>query len=358
MAYISFQPKDYFNTLLWTGDGTSPRSLTGIGFQPDWTIIKKRNTAASHVVFDAVRTAGSTKGLATNSNAIEGLTATEGTTANYGYVSSFDSDGFTVTAGALQNAYVNNTSDNYVSWNWRASGTSGSSNTDGSITSTVSANTTSGFSIVKYTGTGANATVGTGLGVAPSIVLCKNLSASGNWIMYHSALGATKYMVLNDTDAQATATGAWNDTAPTSSVFSVGTGSTVNGSGNNLVAYCFAPVRGFSSMGSYIGNGSTDGSFIYTGMSPAFIMVKRTNTTEGWYMYDVKRDTFNVSDAYLTANTSNAEATLTNGLDILSNGFKMRNTDTGHNASGSTYIYMAFSDQSIVSSNGIPAVAR
>ena len=360
MAYISFQPSDYFNTKLWSGDDTSPRSLTGIGFQPDWTIIKKRSTAGSHVVFDAVRTAGSTKGLATNSTAQEGLTATEGTTAVYGYVSSFDSDGFTVTAGtgagANSDAYVNNTSDNYVAWNWKANG-AGVSNTDGSITSTVSANTTSGFSIVKWTGSGANATIGHGLGVAPKVVIIKNTSSAENWVVGHSSIGFTNFLQLNTTAVEATASNRFNDTAPTSSVFSVGTETQVNKGGDNMIAYVFAEKKGFSKMGLYNGNSSTDGTFVFTGFKPSFVLLKGKGALENWSILDNKRNTFNVMDKYLDPNSTNAEGTA-DIWDFTSNGFKMRNTFSGYNASGQGYIYMAFAEEPLVSSNDIPATAR
>jgi hypothetical protein len=344
VAYISFQPKDYFNTKLYTGTG-STQSISSVGFQPDWVWCKDRTNTYDHVLFDAVRTA--TKRIISNSNGAETTASTD--------LTSFDSDGFTVGSGSN----INNSGNNFVSWNWKANG-QGSSNTDGSINTTyTSVNTTAGFSISKYTGTGSNATVGHGLGVAPSIVLCKNLSASGNWIMYHSTQGATKYMVLNATDAVATATSAWNDTAPTSSVFSVGTGSTVNGSGNNIIAYCFAEKKGFSKFGSYVGNGSSDGSFINLGFKPAFVLIKDYGRAESWYIFDNRRLGYNGAMADFLANTSAAEssssATL---LDLVSNGFKLRGTTDHLNGNGQNFLYMAFAEEPLVSSNGVPATAK
>jgi hypothetical protein len=348
MAYISFQPKDYFNTVTYAGNSSSTQALTGVGFQPDWVWIKQRNLAYSHVLFDAVRGVG--KNLQSN-----GTTAEE-TNNSVGYLSAFDSDGFTVSQGSSSGDRVNG-AYNYVGWNWKANG-AGSSNTDGSITSTVSANTTSGFSIVTYTGTGSNATIGHGLNSAPSVVICKQLNATQQWINYHKAIGATKYLHLNASDASATSSTVWNDTDPTSSVFSVGTAVNCNGSGNTYVAYCFADVQGFSKVGgSYTGNGNADGAFIYTGFKPAFIMIKRTDSSASWVMFDSKRLGYNVANyqLYANSNTSYGNNVL---LDITSQGFKCRANHLDVNGSGATYIYMAFAEAPLVSSNGVPATAR
>jgi hypothetical protein len=347
MAYISFQPKDYFNTVTYAGNSSSTQALTGVGFQPDWVWIKQRNLAYSHVLFDAVRGVG--KNLQSN-----GTTAEE-TNNSVGYLSAFDSDGFTVSQGSSSGDRVNG-AYNYVGWNWKANG-AGSSNTDGSITSTVSANTTSGFSIVTYTGTGSNATIGHGLNSAPSVVICKQLNATQQWINYHKAIGATKYLHLNASDASATSSTVWNDTDPTSSVFSVGTAVNCNGSGNTYVAYCFAEKKGFSKFGSYTGNGNADGAFIYTGFKPAFIMIKRTDSSASWVMFDSKRLGYNVANyqLYANSNTSYGNNVL---LDITSQGFKCRANHLDVNGSGATYIYMAFAEAPLVSSNGVPATAR
>jgi len=340
MAYISFQPQDYFNTKLWTGTGAE-NALTSVGFEPDLTWIKRREVN-SHRLFDAVR--GATKFLESDSTAAEVTDAQE--------LKSFDSDGFTLGTATKVNA----SGGTYASWNWRANG-SGSSNTDGSITSTVSASTTSGFSIVTYTGTGANATIGHGLGTAPSVVICKQRNATQQWINYHKAIGATKYLHLNATDASATSSTVWNDTDPTSSVFSVGTAVNCNGSGNTYVAYCFAEKKGFSKFGSYTGNGNADGAFIYTGFKPAFIMIKRTDSSASWVMFDSKRLGYNVANyqLYANSNTSYGNNVL---LDITSQGFKCRANHLDVNGSGASYIFMAFAEAPLVSSNGVPAVAR
>ena len=342
MAYITFQPNDYFNTKLYTGTGSS-NALTGVGFQPDWVWIKDRSSAQNHALYDAVR--GVQKKISSSSTAAEATSTTE--------LSAFGSDGFTV----LTDGQVNASGDNYASWNWRANG-QGSSNTDGTInTNYTSANTTSGFSISTYTGTGSNATIGHGLGSAPSVVICKQLNATQQWINYHKAIGATKYLHLNASDASATSSTVWNDTDPTSSVFSVGTAANCNGSGNTYVAYCFAEKKGFSKFGSYTGNGNADGTFIYTGFAPAFIITKITSGVDSWFMYDNKRSPFNVRGKYLVADgtgtDSNADA-----YDFLSNGFKVKSTATSFNGNGSTYVYMAFAEAPLVSSNGVPAVAR
>jgi hypothetical protein len=328
-ATASTQAGKYFNISLYTGTGSS-QSITGLGFQPDWTWIKERNAAADHGLYDAVR--GVQNQLESNTTTAETAEAT-GLTA-------FGSDGFTV--GAL--AQLNTSGDTYVAWNWKANG-AGSSNTAGSITSTVSANTSAGFSVVTYTGTGANATVGHGLGVAPSMIIVKRRNTAQSWPVYHASLGATKNLYLDLTDAAATATTPWNDTSPTSTVFSVGTSAATNSGSGTYVAYCFSEVAGYSKFGSYTGNGSTDGSFIFTGFRPKFVMIKRTDDAFGWYMYDTARNTYNVTNLLLLANASDAETTTTTAiLDLVSNGFKLKNTSSGINASGGTYLYMAFAE--------------
>jgi hypothetical protein len=239
---------------------------------------------------------------------------------------------------------MNKNAETYVAWQWKANG-AGSSNTAGSITSTVSANTTSGFSIVTYTGTGANATVGHGLGVAPSMIFIKCRNAGANWLVYHISLGNTKGVVLNATQAESTDSTYWNNTSPTSTVFSLGSGGAANGNTNTHVAYCFAPVAGYSAFGSYTGNGSADGPFIYTGFKPNFVMVKQTNTSgNSWWMFDGVRSPTNAVYNRLVANLSDAEYSNSSTFDFLSNGFKLRFSDTAWNGSGSTYIYAAFAE--------------
>jgi len=343
MAYTTIKkPSDYFNTKVYTGTGSS-LALTGVGFQPDWTWIKRRNGTAYHWLIDAVR--GSTKAIYSNGTEAE-QTQSQG-------ITSFDSDGFTLGT----NSDVNGSSDTYASWNWLgANGTA--SNTDGSITSTVSANTTSGFSIVKYTGNGtAGATIGHGLSSVPNVVLIKALtSSSQQWNMYHSSLGNGSHMHFNLTNAVNSSSNYFNNTTPTSSVFSVGSYFETNESSTDFIAYCFAEKQGYSKFGSYTGNGNADGTFIYTGFKPSFVMWKNATTAStNWHIVDNKRDTFNIVDKLLLPNDSSAEITQS-ALDLTSNGFKIRVTNGFVNTSGDNYIYMAFAEEPLVGDN--PATAR
>ena len=273
------KPSKYFNTLTYTGDGNSPRTITGVGFQPEFTWIRNRTRAGSHSLNDAVRGVGTGvyKELSSDSTNAEGNNGGSG----YGYVSAFASDGFTLTTGSVAFDIVNRSGDSYVSWNWEGNG-AGSSNTSGTISSTVSANTTSGFSIVTYTGNGSSsATVGHGLGVTPSMIICKGRSYANSWFVYHKSLSANNFVYLNYDDAQANANttgGGCLSTSPTSSTFGFQSGTSsvnnVNTNGQTYVSYCFSAIKGYSSFGSYTGNGSTDGTFIYTGFTPAMILVK------------------------------------------------------------------------------------
>jgi len=348
MAQIN-KPTDYFNTVLYTGNG-STQSITGVNFQPDLSWIKARSATRDHNLYDSVR--GATKWLDSQQTLAED-TFTNGLT-------SFDSDGFSV--GDLIKS--NNNSETYASWNWLASNTT-ASNTDGSITSTVSANTTSGFSIVSFTGTGSTATVGHGLGATPKMFIVKNRSVTETWRPYHVALGGGQALALNGNNATDTDSSYWSNTNPTSSVFTVGTNTGTNGSGNSMIAYCFADKKSFSKFGSYTGNGSLDGTFVYTGFKPAWVMIKRTDTTGAWIMYDNKRvGTYglagNVIARHLFANTNDAESSAENynWIDFYSNGFKLREDGSTDNASGGSYIYMAFAEQPLVGTNNIPATAR
>ena len=327
-ATTATQAGKFFNTVTYTGTGSS-LGVTGVGFQPDWVWVKGRSGATDHGLYDAVR--GVQKQLESNTTTAE-TTETTGITA-------FGSDGFTT--GAL--AQLNTSSATYVAWNWKANG-SGSSNTAGSITSTVSASTTSGFSIVTYTGTGANATVGHGLGVAPKFIITKKRSSTSNWATNDPSQSNpwSGALLLNSTNAFASSSAVWNDTAPTTTVFSIGTADAINISSETYVAYCFAPVAGYSAFGSYTGNGSADGPFVYTGFRPAYLMFKRTDSTSGWTIYDASRDPYNYARNRLYANNSDAEGSGANYTDLLSNGFKVRDTDIWGNANGGTYIYMAF----------------
>jgi len=345
-ATATTQAGKYMNTVLWTGNGNSTRSLTSVGFQPDFSWLKSRSEARNHTLYDAVRGAGSNKALSSSTTDPEGLGTTAGASASFGYVSTFDTDGFSVSTGSTNAAYVNVNNETYVAWNWRASNATAVTNTAGTITSTVSANTTAGFSVVTYTGTGANATVGHGLGVAPSMIIVKARNVgTQDWQVYHVTLGINQAIQLNLTSAASPATNYWFN-GVTSTVFGVnGSYPGVNGNGNTYVAYCFAQVAGYSAFGSYTGNGSSDGPFVYLGFRPRFVMFKRTDTADFWTIYDTSRSPSNIENLALYPNSSNAEATETNNpIDGLSNGFKARGAGTTSNASGATYIYMAFAE--------------
>ena len=477
MAYTTIDdPTSFFNTILWTGDNTA-RTISGVGFQPDWIWWKQRNGTDSHRLADSVRGEGS---------ATFKLIFSEDTSAEYngndnggsqGNINDITSDGFSGVQGSSGYNNWNGNSYNYVAWNWKAGGsapaityvvkvvsdsgnkyrfddfgtsavtldlqeggtytfdqsdssnsghplrfytasdksggeyttgvtttgtagssgaktvitvaasaptlyyqcsnhagmggqantnsTFGSSNFSGNIQSTVSAGSTQGFSIVSWTGTGSTGTLGHGLGVTPQMIIVKKRDTSGtDWITFGSVLGGTvgsEFIKLNFVNAKTTGlnTSWFNQTAPTSSVFTVGTQSDLNGSGATYIAYCFVEKKGYSKIGSYTGNGNTAGPFVYTGFRPAWIISKRTDNSSGgeWNILDNKRDTFNVADAKLEANNSDAEET-DEMYDILSNGFKITRGDGNINASSGTYIFMAFAESPFVNSNGVPTNAR
>jgi hypothetical protein len=326
------QGDDYFNPVLYTGNG-STQSITGVNFAPDFVWIKSRSAAYNNRLYDRVR--GVENVLQSNTTAAEasdgaGLTA-------------FGSDGFTLGSSAAQNENAST----FVAWNWKANG-AGSTNTAGSITSTVSANTTAGFSIVTFTtpSSNGNYTTGHGLGVAPSMIITKSRSSTTQWPVWHIGLtgGASNKdynIYLNLTNAQSSATDSWGSAAPNSTTFGVNVGTQWLGS-INIVAYCFAAIPGFSAFGSYVGNGSSDGPFVYCGFRPAFLLTKRASTAGAWHIYDSARSTYNINDIYLIPDTSAAENSGNNGIDFLSNGFKLRSTNTGTNENGTTIIYAAF----------------
>ena len=347
MAWTINNGKLYFNTELYTGNA-STLNITGLDFQPDLCWLKIRSAADNHALFDSVR--GVKKRIASNLTAAEINRATA--------LTSFNSDGFTLG----DNSETNAPSGTYASWNWKA-GTSFTNDASatgiGTIDSTGSVNDTAGFSIVKYTGTGSAGTIKHGLSSKPSMIIFKNLSAGRSWMVYHQSLGATKFLYLDVTDAVGTNSGFYNDTEPTSSVFSVGTANNTNYNGEAIIAYCFSEKQGYSKFGSYTGNGSTDGTFIYTGFKPAFIMTKQTDGADWWVINDTKRDTFNTSTLGLRPNDTAAESSDTAWTkDILSNGFKQRTTNSGSNGSGNSYIYMAFAENPFTSSAGTPVTAR
>ena len=319
--------------------GGGAQTVTGLEFQPDMVWVKIRGTIQEPSITDSVR--------GVNSQLRPANPAAQSTYTDC--LTSFNSDGFSLGADATNHSY-NYYSGSAVAWNWKANG-SGVSNTDGTITSTVSANTTAGFSIVTYTGNAtAGATVGHGLGTVPSMVILKSRTVATNWYVWHQNLTQPDYQIyLNLTSAQDnTGITAFNDKAPTSAVFELpGTGYGSNNASATYVAYCFAEVEGFSKMGSYIGNGSTDGPFVFCGFRPSFIMWKVSSGTTGhWEIVDTAREPYNQCDQVLFASSASAESSASSSYyqDILSNGFKIRNTDTSQNGNTYTYIYIAFAE--------------
>ena len=351
MAYTTIDdPSAHFQTTLYTGNASS-RSITNTGnsdLQPDWVWLKKRNEAQNHTVYDSNR--GVSKILFPDGSDAEATSPS--------VLTAFNSDGFSLSADALGN----DNSDTYVSFQWKANGGTTTTNdasatSVGTIDSVYQANTTSGFSIVTYTGAGGNQTVAHGLGVTPEVIFIKLRSGAGDWTSYHSVLGAEKFMRLNDTNAVGDQATYFQDTAPTSTVFSVGNAGDVNTSSGTHVAYCFKSIKGYSKFGSYLGNQENNGTFVYTGFSPAWIMIKRTSGTQNWNIHDNKRKTYNQDVAYVFANLNNAEATSSNlYLDFLSNGFRLRNGDDAQN--NGTYLYLAFAHQPFVTSSGVPTTAK
>jgi hypothetical protein len=331
-ATASTQANRNFDATLYTGNGTSQSVVNAGGFQPDWVWIKMRSGAAGNELFDSAR--GANIVLFSNATNAE---------SNSGTMSAFNSNGFTAVYQA-SDVSTNNNGSTYVGWQWKANG-AGVTNTAGSITSTVSANTSAGFSVVTYTGNGTNgATVGHGLGVAPKMIFIKRRDVSSSWLVYNSNIGATNFLSLNLTDSSTASALPFNNTAPTSSVFSLGTSGGTNSNTNTFVAYCFSEVAGYSKFGSYTGNGSTDGTFVYTGFRPRYVMVKLSSVAgENWYPLDSSRNTYNPESNWLTANDNFAEG-VSVFFDFVSNGFKIRVSDQYVNLSGATYIYMAFAE--------------
>lgn len=339
-------PEDYFNTVLWTGDNTTGgRSVTGVGFSPDLVYAKCRSVAYSPLLYDSIRGTGATAELKTDGAEAEGGSSS----SERGYLNSFDSDGFSSVVGTNgDNLYFNQLNQTYVAWNWKAGG-SGVSNTDGSITSTVSVGATSQqnwFSIVKYTGSGGSDDYGHGLGIAPNMIITKDMTDPANWAVYVSDIGTGKYLQLNSTAGTVTNSAIYPSVSSTTIGVGVqGDGSITNTSGDNYISYCFANAEGLCRAGSYVGNGSADGPMIWTGHRPSFVMIKRTNSTGSWVIQDSTRNPYNDLDLYLLAESSNAEATLANIADYCSNGFKLRLGATSTNASGSSYIYLSIAEQ-------------
>jgi hypothetical protein len=357
MAYTTIDdPSAHFQTITYSGNGAS-RSITNTGnsdLKPDLVWIKERNNAVSHRIFDSSR--GATKRMFSNNNDAESTQSNS--------LTAFNTDGFSLGDGTS----VNGNSDTYVAWQWKANEGTTSSNTDGGITSTVQANTTAGFSVVTFTSNGSNGqTVGHGLGVAPTMIITKNRSATGSWYTYNYNIGANHWIRLNDTDAKTSNTNVWGNTHPTSSVFTIGLSDLGYSNTNNIVAYCFAEIKGYSKFGSYTGNGTgsfgpfANGPFVYTGFKPAWVMIKRTDGANGWTIFDSVRDPHNVVGNQLSANSNSAEeadASHHSERDYYSNGFKLKGNGNDVNANGANYIYMAFAEHPFVSSKGVPVTAR
>ena len=343
MAYTTINKStEHFNTKLWTGNSDTTRNITGVGFQPDWSWVKNRSLASDHRVHDAVR--GANKGLVPNGNDAEDSSTTA--------VKSFLSDGIQI--GNEQS--FNRNGDNHVGWFWKANG-AGSANTDGTITSTVSANTTAGISVVTWNGN--SGTVGHGLGQKPDFIMVKSRDTGGsnNWVVSASGLGSNmndNYLVLNSSAAQGSGSNTWGG-EPTSTTFTVSSGVAAN---DNNIAYCFAHKKGFSTSGQYKGNGNLDGPFIYTGFKPSFVIIKSTTRSSSWDISDNKRIGYNPKNYRLTPHNNAAEYTGSEIYkDYLSNGFKIRATDTDTNSGSDWYWWFAFG-QSLVGSNNVPCTAR
>jgi hypothetical protein len=324
------KPSTVMDVVTYTGTGSTLTPTSSLGFSPDLVWIKSRSAATDNTLYDVVR--GAQARLESNTTDAE-VTSDNGLTA-------FNSAGFTL--GTL--AQVNTSSATYAAWTWDA-GSSTVSNTAGTITSSVRANASAGFSIVTWTGTGGTATIGHGLGVAPSLIIVQTRTGTNNRNkpVYHASIGNTGALVLDQTAATTTASSFWNNTSPTSTVFSSGGDQNTNQNASTYVAYCFAPVAGYSAFGSYTGNGSADGPFVYTGFRPKFILVKNTVATESWWITDSARDTYNVTKNYLAPNLSSAEGSSA-VFDFLSNGFKVRTNFTSHNGNTHSIIYAAFAE--------------
>ena len=338
------KPTDYFETKLYVAN-QSQRDITGFTFNPDWVWIHNRTQSVNSLVFDKVR--GATKQIHTNATSLENTDAQA--------LNAFISNGFSLGTGWGNQS----TGDNYVSWNWSAGNSAGSSNTDGSITSTVSVNATSKISIVKYTGTGSDATIGHGLGVVPSLIIVKCLTNTAHdWVVYHQGMGNAKAIAFNNPAVEYSATG-WNSTSPTNQVFYIKGGANSVSESSNFIAYCFADVTGYQKCGTYIGNGNVNGTFIHTGFKPAMMFFKRTTgAVANWQMWDNKRDPDNpVENAYHIDN-NDADGSPDQDIDFLSNGFKIRSNQGHLNASGVKFIYYAVAEEPLVGTNKVCSTAR
>ena len=361
MAYTTIDDGSaHFQTATYTGTGSN-QSITNGGnsnLQPDWVWVKDRGATNDHKITDSSRLANSKPSLTLESN----TTNAQYDDADPMSTDSFDSDGFTIGT----NGNYNTNTNTYVAWQWKANGgtttTNDASSTGvGSIDSVYQANTTAGFSIVTWTGTGSAGTIAHGLGATPQVVILKSRDNAHDWFVAHNSMHSTpwvKYLRLHENGAVADDT-IWNDTAPTSTVFSVGSYDSTNGNNVKLVAYCFAEKQGYSKFGKYVGSGNADGPFIYTGFKPAYLLIKRVAGGTGtWLVSDNQRDPANPTNKILKPNVNDAENTGYWYVDYLSNGFKVRLTDAEINGNGHTMIYMAFAEHPFVSSEGVPVTAR
>jgi len=346
MAYTAIDdPSAYFQVKTYDGTGSS-LALTFDGnsdMQPDWVWLKRRDGSANHHAYTSIT--GVTAALVPNDTDVETTGSLEATN----YFSSFNSDGFTLAGGNYNNS--NKSGQTYASWSWKAGGASGSSNSDGSITSSVSANTTAGFSTVLWTHDGGNSTIGHGLGAIPSVIITKERNATGSWNSYFSAVGNAHRMILQDENAKISSS-VWNSTTPTSSVFSMNESNT-----STFIAYCFCEKKGYSKFGGYEGNGSTNGTYVYLGFQPALVIIRKTSGTGDWEMLDNQRLGYNPRNETLGANYAGGEGNY-NRIDILSNGFKVRSSSGNVNSDGGDYIYLAFAQNPLVTSTGVPGLAR
>jgi len=357
MAYTTVDdPSAYFQTALYTGTG-SGFSVTNSGnsnLQPDWVWVKDRSATNDHKITDSSRLASGKPSITLESN----TTAVEFDDADPMSTDSFDTDGFTIGT----NGNYNTDGNTYVAWQWKCNGGTTETAVDESGSNPANVrqtNTDAGFSIITYTGTGSAGTIAHGLGAVPHVIIIKCRNIAHDWCVYHhknTAAPETDFLVLNESNATADNDNKWNDTAPTSTNITLKDGGGVNADNQTHVAYVFTEKQGYSKFGSYTGNGSTDGAFVYTGFSPAWVMVKRTDSGNNWHMHDNKRVTSNPNNITQYANLANVDAS--EDLDMLSNGFKLRESGGGYNASGGTYIYMAFAESPFVSSEGVPTTAR
>jgi len=345
MAYSTIDdPSLHFNTVLYTGTG-SEQTVSGVNFSPGLTWLKSRSNGQPNVLSDSVR--GGNKQLYTAD--------TQAETTYSQYLKSFNSDGFVLGT----DSGINQSSQTFVSWNWKAGG-SASNNTDGNKTISLSVNTTAGFSVGTYAGTGQDSTIGHGLGAVPDWLMIKNRSSgSRKWQLWHNGLtGTNKYLAIDRSGAELTDSASWDNTAHSNTVWNTYGSGEANQNGENFVCYAWTSIQGFSKFGSYTGNGNANGPFIYTGFKPAWIMTKQINGGSSWIVHDNKRDPINTVTEYFTVEENDAAGTLANSFDLCSNGFKVRTSNGDRNSSGDSFAYWAFAESPLVNSEGIPNNAR